>query len=578
MHVQLMAACALVAIAGALLWAGTRAASAGSTPAPATTLSNTLYLPLLLRPSINYLPLVARPQEQPQPQPPAVTPTQFGFDFISSAESPADSTRYQRAAIVRAQVNRWPFYWPSIETNAVNQPGVYDWSKQDANAIADINQGLSIDAILMLSPNGISTAGNPAVAPPRVGAAPRFAPQPMDVSAVSSSTSPPQGLYSPVFADGSDVPGPNKAINANNPWARFVYAAVNRYKPGGVLAQQQGWGQGQGIRVWEVWNEPDFDFFFSGTYTDYARLLKVAYLAAHQADPGTKVLFGGKANFQKPTWLADTLRVIATYPDRNVNGWFFDAVATHWYSAAEANYNQLLADRQTLDSFGLTGKTLWLNETGVPVWDDPPGPTWDPRSPYRATMQEQAAYVIQVMTWAIWTKTEAALYFQEYDDYGNGCPGYDAFGLVRNPPNFSCNAESGTPRPGYAAYGVVTQYLAGAVPYWRLRPTPNQELVALQNPGTQQRVIAMWARFSVTETTSIPATSSSATLVFPDGTTQTITPAGGVYNITLPWATNYNSCFTCPYPSIGGMPRILVERDPNIRPGAIELPSEYDAK
>jgi hypothetical protein len=93
------------------------------------------------------------------------------------------------------------------------------------------------------------------------------------------------GWYAPVFNDGTDTPGPGKSINPDNRWARFVFAAVDRYRPGGVLAQQQGWTNGQGIRVWEIWNEPDFDVFFTGTVNDYTRLLKVGYLAAHYADP-----------------------------------------------------------------------------------------------------------------------------------------------------------------------------------------------------------------------------------------------------------------------------------------------------
>ena len=46
----------------------------------------------------------------------------------------------------------------------------------------------------------------------------------------------------------------------------------------------------------------------------------------------------------------------------------------------------------------------------------------------------------------------------------------------------------------------------------------------------------------------------------------------GLYNITLPAATNYNSCFSCAEASIGGMPRILVEKDLAI------LPAGYDAQ
>jgi hypothetical protein len=562
LRVHLLACGAILIIIAALL---------SNTSLPVDALPNILTSTLT---STLFLPLIYAPPAAP------LTPTQFGLAFISSAEAGSIETRYQRAAAVRATVNRWPFYWSRIETDAVNQPGVFSWSAQDATTISDIMHGLTIDAILLGTPAGIGTAGSDAVPPPRVGEFPRFNAQSRDPASVSSATSPPQGLYLSVFADGTDLPGAGKAINPNNRWARFIYAAVNRYRPGGGLAQQQGWTHGEGIRVWELWNEPDLDQFFSGTYTDYARMLKVGFLSARHADPAAKMLFGGLANYQKPGWLNDTLSLIAADPDREQNGWFMDGVATHWYSYAWASFWQLYRARQTLDAFGLPDKTLWLNETGVPVWDDPPGPVNDPTALYRATMQEQAAYVIQSAAWALWMNAEAALIFQEYDDFGNGCPGIDAFGLVRNTPDALCNPGDGTPRPAYTAYGVVTRYLSGTLPYWRLRPTApptyTAELVALQNPRTGERVVAMWARDNLTMTVTLTATAPSAMLIYPNGLTQTVTAVNGFYSILLPWATNYNTPTGSQEAAIGGMPRILIEHDPAIVPGAIQVPGASD--
>jgi hypothetical protein len=54
-------------------------------------------------------------------------------------------------------------YWPSIERNPRSQPRVFDWSAQDANTIADINNGLAIDAILGLeSFDGVAALGEAA--------------------------------------------------------------------------------------------------------------------------------------------------------------------------------------------------------------------------------------------------------------------------------------------------------------------------------------------------------------------------------------------------------------------------------
>lgn len=518
----------------------------------APTSSAQIYLPLLM--------------SNAAPNPPAFKPIKFGVDFISQAEALADEVRYQRAAGLNATINRWPLYWSRIEQNPLTQPGVFNWAAQDANVVRDIQHGLAIDAILLGTPAGLSTGGSLSAPEPRVGVT-RFAPgaRPLDVTEVSAAASAPQGLYLSVFSDGTDTPGAGKSINANNRWALFVNAAVARYKPGGTLAQQQGWTSGQGITVWEVWNEPDLNLFWTGTITDYARLLKVAFLAARQADPQAQILFGGLCNCQQLNWLRDTLNIIATYPDRAAGGWFFNSVATHNYSWAWYNFYQLFRARQSLDLYGLADKTLWLNETGAPVYDDPAVPiTKTSDFTYRATMLEQADYAIQTAAFAVWMRAEAMLWFQLYDDFGNGCPGIDAFGLVRNTPTSGCNASDGSTRPGYTAYQVATRYLSGLAPYWRQRPTAAQELVALQNNQTGERVIAMWARSYVTETVVIAATWTTATLVYPNGSTQTIAPVGSAYTLMLPAATNTTIPTSDGYAGIGGSPRILIERDPAV--------------
>ena len=245
-----------------------------------------------------YVPLVAKDfVPPPPPPPPRPTTTQFGFNFISSAESRAAPIRYQRAAEAGATVNRWPFYWYNIEQNPISQPGAFAWAWQDENTINDIGNGLTIDAILFGTPPDLA-AGIAAVDLPGPVLTPRFPSglRAAGVESLAGVASPPHGLYLSVFSDGSDVPGAGKSINPSNRWARFVHAAVERFRPGGALAQQRGWSSGQGIRVCEVWNEPDLGFFFNGTPADYARMLKVAHLAARHADPYAQVLFGGLAN------------------------------------------------------------------------------------------------------------------------------------------------------------------------------------------------------------------------------------------------------------------------------------------
>ena len=553
---------------------GTYTSSLIITAVPTTTSVNPITIPVnvLVLDHLNrsYLPLIDQNYSPPPPQITNTLTSTFGLAFVSSAEAPASNDRYQHAITLNATLNRWPMYWPSIELNPTGQPRVFDWSKQDANIIADINHGMTDIPILMLTPSGLSTAGSSTALAPKVGDGLRLRMSGQSInsiSSVSSAASPPQGLTLSVFTDGTDTPGAGKSINPNNRWAYFVNAAVTRFMPGGVLAQARGWTNGQGIRYWEIWNEEDLNQFFIGAPTDYARLMKVAYLAAKQADPNATVVFGGMAHFQRPNWLDDVLNVIAADPVSTTYHGFMDAVASHNYSWAWQTFGYLYQDRLRLDNHGLTNVKLWLTETGVPVCDDPPY-SFCP-SPLRATMSEQADFVIQTMTYAAWLNTEVSIWFNLYDDCGNDGK-YDAFGLVRNPPSGPCTARDGTTRASFTAYKTTIQLLSGTQPYWRDRRTGTttdwtngkQEIFAFKRPSTGQRVVLMWTRYPVADTVTLTATSSSALLILPDGTSSTIYPTNGVYTLNLPAATNSMTPTTDGTAPIGGSPRIIVESDP----------------
>jgi hypothetical protein len=156
----------------------------------------------------------------------------YGVNFISSAELLADAEQYANGLATGAQWNRWPVYWFNIEQS----PGNFDWSRQDAAVQGDVIHGLHTNAILLGTPPFYTTAGAE-----RQGAqpAPKPIPRPGTLALYATETAKPAGLDAPVFSDGSDRPGPGKTINPENKWALFVYTAVNRYKPGGALAQRQ---------------------------------------------------------------------------------------------------------------------------------------------------------------------------------------------------------------------------------------------------------------------------------------------------------------------------------------------------
>jgi hypothetical protein len=448
---------------------------------------------------------------------------------------------------------------------------------------ADVEHGLQPLVILMNTPDFYATDGDLSAPAPRIGTQTRMR-NSLSPQSISSAASPPLGLDEFVFSDDTDTPGPDKTINSNNPWARFMYETVSRYKPGGALAQQQGWPAERGVRHWEIWNEEDYDLFWIGTAQDYARLLKVAYLAAQHADPQAKIVFGGLANFQKPNWLRDTLAVINTYADKATGNWFFDGVAEHSYAWSWHTWYYLYKASEVLGDNAITDKSLWVTESGVSLCDEYPGPScFDEESqprPYRANPEEQAAFVIQSATYATWINSvitvEAVLHFQFYDDCGDMLtPDLGGgFGLMRNPSDAACFRNSpapDTPRPSYAAFQTAASHLGGIVTKWRARPGwvqddpahQGQEWFSFYRPSTGERVVAIWARGYADETAVITATSVSARLVAPDGSSQTITPSDGAYRVTLPAATNVNTPTSDDSAPIGGRPYFLVELDPS---------------
>lgn len=519
------------------------------------------------------LPLILFPSRPPQ------KPI-YGINFISSPEDPADQVQYQNGLATGASFNRWPIYWHSVELS----PSTFDWSRVDPIVKNDLSQGLDIDAILLGTPGFYSTDLIPdddKARPAQKG--------PFNMSAIQAAT--PVGLYSPIFSDGSDSPGPGKQINPSNVWARYVFSVVDRYRPGGVMAEAQNWPKDRGIKYWEMWNEPDLSWFWDSSLADYARLLKVGYQAAKQADPDAQVLFGALANnFEWLTYYDEVLDIYDEDGGARAANYYHDILATHSYFYAWQSWYHVFRASSTMNDHGLD-KPIWLNESGVPAHDDYPGPTWDENSPLRATMMEQADFVIQSAFYATFAGADAIFHFQLYDGCGNQprgtdfephngelcgvleyCAG-DANGLFRNPTDAACftkHPEPETPRPNFKAYQVLTKYLVDVEPLWRLRPggadpaNGPQEWIAFHRPATNERVVGMWARFGEDQIAELPALADQALLVFPDGATEIIRPSGGRYRILLAGATNQNAPWDETLYPIGGRPVIVVESDHSV--------------
>lgn len=474
----------------------------------------------------------------------------LGITFVGFVDNNMGPERYRNALILGSGWTRWPLYWDRVE----RQPGNYDWSAYDKLVATDIGHGLRTNAILL---------GRPAFWQAGASIA---------------------NLFQPIFANGSDTGGPDSAINLDNPWAQFVHYAVMRYMPGGVLAQHNDFGSDHGIRAWEIWNEPDVAQFWNAGSEAYARLLKVAAIVIRTVDPEAKVIFGGLLYARDQTFLSQVLARFRGDPLRDQYNWFFDVMAVHSYDDPWRSGWLTKVVQDTLKAYSLT-RPVWVNETGVSVWDDYPGPVWaySPEQRNRlATAQQQAHFLIMSAAYA-WSKgVEVVFYHQLYDDCGNypagtdfrpnkgelcangACFG-DAFGIYRNPRGshcFSHHPHANTPRPVAQAFMLLAEVF-GRRPFKPLSLTGLNDAVTaidFQREGGE-RIIVLWNNTRDARSHTFKATGASATLHYMNSESFTLPAVGGRYTLDLKPASDYSFPDLESHRSsaIGGEPIIIVE-------------------
>ena len=489
----------------------------------------------------------------------------FGLCFISPPDNLADAPRYEGALTAGAQLDRWPLYWHWVDGSDYAGPhrdGQHDY---DSLVEQDLRRGLTPVVILMGTPARYSTAAAPTV---DAAAETDVAALPEHVAAAQMSTAAPIGLFEPIFADGTDTPAPGKAINPANPWAVFVANTVERYRPGGALARRGLWPTGVGVRYWEIWNEPDYTTFWSGSVAEYYRLLQVAHQTIQSRDPAATVLLGGLAFYDQPDWFNHLLRLTGGDPGR---AWF-DVFSFHHYLSLAQSERQLERVRASLAAYGLPNTPIWITESGVSVWDDEPALSHSvsPATPLRGTMNEQAAYIIENAALAFHHGVARYFHFMLHDDCGDGPS--SAYGLRRNFADSVCGPAAGQPRPAFAAYQLAAQEFRGLIPLWR-QSTDQAEVLAFYRPDDRSRVVVAWATTGLTATVTVPATGPAAQLRWVESTaavtptagisqTRVISPTAGGFRMTLPPATNQNSIIPEDTSfQIGGRPYLLIEPD-----------------
>jgi hypothetical protein len=322
-----------------------------------------------------------------------------------------------------------------------------------------------------------------------------------------------------------------------NVWARFVREVVGIY------------GQ-RGVNHWIIWDNPNipsavYGHGWEGSIQDYYQLVKVAYIAAKEANPNAQIHLAGYSQTYDAQWLQKLMDVIVNDPTAPDNNFYFDSATLHLYYDTGL-YSRTVANAFLVMQQNEIFKDIWIVESGA----YPPDIAL--REYPEVTPDQHASFVIQSAALGLAAGVQRVgvdHFVDARTEEGDILPG------LLDP--------AGGTRPAYASYGVVTEYFAG----WQAASHRQLDFVEYVRIRHGDRVTHVaWARTAQPAMLTIPNTSQTATLVDQRGNAQTITSSdGGGYVIRLEGANCNGSGGTCP---IGGPVLLLVESgfDPYLVP------------
>lgn len=236
-------------------------------------------------------------------------------------------------------------------------------------------------------------------------------------------------LYTPSWdAAPRSTPGLHRP-RRDAPYGHYLTTLIDRYGPQGSFWTMHPGLPKRPIRMWQIWNEPDLDHYWSTQpfAPTYVKLLGAAHAAIKQADPGARVVLAGLPNY---SW--DYLASI--YQVRGARS-LFDVVAVHPYTKYPSGVITILGYvRQTMDEAGDASKPLMATETGWPSSkDDQTAGKY--RYDYETTPEGQASNVRALLPLLAANRKQLGLSgFFFYTWMGNEYPGAPIFnfsGLLR---------------------------------------------------------------------------------------------------------------------------------------------------
>ncbi len=165
-------------------------------------------------------------------------------------------------------------------------------------------------------------------------------------------------IYTPSWDAAPHDPGTLATPVDDAPYAAYAAALVHRYGPHGSYWSSHPGTRRQPIRRWQIWNEPNFNYYWRPPFAEtYVRLLAAAHAAIHAADPGAQVVLAGFPNL---AW-----KDLDTIYSVHGAAHDFEIVAVHPYTEQPANVVRFLQYvRNSMRRHGDVRKPLLVTETG----------------------------------------------------------------------------------------------------------------------------------------------------------------------------------------------------------------------
>jgi hypothetical protein len=165
-------------------------------------------------------------------------------------------------------------------------------------------------------------------------------------------------IYTPSWDAAPHDPGTLANPVDDTPYAAYAAALVHRYGPQGSYWSEHPATPRLPIRRWQIWNEPNFNYYWRQPFAaSYVKLLAAAHAAIHAADPGAKVVLAGFPNL---AWKCLDLIYAVHGAARD-----FEIVAAHPYTQQPRNVIRFLQFmRDSMRRHGDSRKPLLVTETG----------------------------------------------------------------------------------------------------------------------------------------------------------------------------------------------------------------------